>query len=390
MSWETGTATSATDLLNKLDTFLKKGHALEIVYGGSNMGNGEITNLIGGASSVLETFALTCTATAPNGGTFSVVGSVSGNLGNATVGVAFSHAKVNFTITDGSTDCALNDTITFVMTPPWEQKRGVANSEYIWRAPGNDGASNIYVGAIYYSDAVADYYNLRLGGFTGYDNAAVFASQPGAVTRTHLPLWNQNMTYWFIGSGRRVIVLVKVSTVYVAAYLGFISPYGSPGEFPYPIAVGGSMAFAAEPAASSTSWRWSNATDENRAFPMAGAPGGFADDALQLRIRNMSGVWRGLACRLSAAYTTSTTGNIWPYSDTMNNWIPNLDGSYPMLPIILSENTPNLFGELDGVFALTGHQNAAENTITVGKQKYLVMQNVNRTAKQEYFAVILA
>jgi len=65
-----------------------------------------------------ENWTLTCTETAENGGTFSVVGSVSGNVGNALVGSEFKYPNnsaymVKFTISDGSSDFAEGDKFTF-------------------------------------------------------------------------------------------------------------------------------------------------------------------------------------------------------------------------------------------------------------------------------------
>jgi len=63
-----------------------------------------------------ETITAVCIATAPNGGIFQVTGSLSGPLGNATVGVGFSSPVISFLINDGSTDFALNDTFTINTT----------------------------------------------------------------------------------------------------------------------------------------------------------------------------------------------------------------------------------------------------------------------------------
>ena len=91
MSWESGTATSYTDLLTRLNAFLLLGHALPPVYTGT--GNGLITGLIGTGASVQETITVTLTAAT----TFDVSGSVTGSMGSGTVGTPFSHANVAFT-----------------------------------------------------------------------------------------------------------------------------------------------------------------------------------------------------------------------------------------------------------------------------------------------------
>jgi VCBS repeat-containing protein len=92
MSFITGTATDVGDLINQLNGFLNLGHSLDPQYTGT--GSGAITNLIGTASTVNET--ITCTAT--DATQFTIVGSVSGALGTAVVGSAFTCAVAHFTI----------------------------------------------------------------------------------------------------------------------------------------------------------------------------------------------------------------------------------------------------------------------------------------------------
>lgn len=81
----------------------------------NNVGNG-----VCGAVTVSDTktntedWSLTCIAEAANSGTFEVKGSVSGVVGNATVGTLFNYNNVvSFTIADGSTDFKKGDLFTF-------------------------------------------------------------------------------------------------------------------------------------------------------------------------------------------------------------------------------------------------------------------------------------
>ena len=379
MSVLIGTATDYADLLNQLDGFLTgTGMALSPSFVG--VGTGTIAAL-GGSAGVAETITVTFTSATA----FGVVGSVSGALGAGVVGTAFSSTKVNLTVTAGSTAFVSGDVFTFAVTPPWISLRRVAGSEMIWEGPGNGGTDQILVGAKTFFDAGGDYYNWRLGGFTAYSAGAAFNQQPGfpgGSGQTNpspvLNLWNGSIPFWFIASGRRVIVVAKVSTVYVAAYLGFLESYTGPSAFPYPLVVGGSMNFqGAEPAAGSASWRWSAASN-NFPIPMNIT----ADYASQLLLRLPIGTWRGFDLTQGSPW-----GHIWPYQIGMQDWRTNLDGSYSLLPIVLFDETPNCYGELDGVVAVTGYQNAAEDTITVGRAVYVVVQNVNHTDKKSYFAV---
>jgi flagellar hook protein FlgE len=82
-------------------------------YGGSNVGNGTVTVLAASASTVAQTVTMTATSAT----TFSVVGSVSGAMGTATVGTPFVSGPLSFTINAGSTAFATGDTITVPTTP---------------------------------------------------------------------------------------------------------------------------------------------------------------------------------------------------------------------------------------------------------------------------------
>jgi len=76
-------------------------------------GNGTITGITPGAGAVAETITLTATDATH----FSVTGSVSGDLGTATVGTAFASNNVNFTVNAGATAFQAGDTFTLATTP---------------------------------------------------------------------------------------------------------------------------------------------------------------------------------------------------------------------------------------------------------------------------------
>ncbi len=80
----------------------------------TGVGNGTLTGLVGGTATVAETFTLTATDATH----FDVVGSVSGSLGTATVGSAFSSNKIGFTISAGTTDFEVGDQFTVATNAP--------------------------------------------------------------------------------------------------------------------------------------------------------------------------------------------------------------------------------------------------------------------------------
>ena len=405
MSYEIGTATNAANLLDKLNTFLTtKGKAHGAVFAGT--GNGTFTAWDGGASSLSETF--TITATSPTA--FSVVGSTSGSIGTATAGTPFVHAKLRFTITAGATPFVIGDNFKINTSPAWTSLRAVAGSEMIWQAPGNGGDRQIFTGAKLFSDAGADYYNWRLNGYTGFAAGNDFGSQPGSMGATQTPivtLWNTTIPYWFVANGQRVIVYAKIGSIYACCYLGLYNSYLSPGQAPYPLLVGGNMAWNSEPAASSVNWRYSYTGNEMHSF-WRGYPSSATTTMTYgaARFRDPMGVFRlieGYAAPFVVGVSRGASD--WPFacensSGTASGGFmdirENLDGSYPLIPIFFASDdasvsgvSVNTWGELDGVRATTGHANASENTITEKLITHVVFQDTTRTSKDAFCALAL-
>ena len=80
---------------------------------GANTGNGTVSGIsVNNAYTKTETITLTCIHASTNAGIFQVSGSLSGPLGNATVGVGFSSNPIALLINDGSTDFIVGDSFT--------------------------------------------------------------------------------------------------------------------------------------------------------------------------------------------------------------------------------------------------------------------------------------
>jgi len=146
MTWMTGVAAGYVDFLDQLQAALcDRGHASGLFYQGT--GNGTLTGptgasggYVGGTASVAETF----TITAIDANTFSVVGSLAGDIGQATVGVPFASTRINFRINGGATAFVAGDQFKLSTTPRWTLARrqgtgaagrfsnGFANSTRLW------------------------------------------------------------------------------------------------------------------------------------------------------------------------------------------------------------------------------------------------------------------
>lgn len=110
MAFIFGVATQEADLYKILRDFLS-GAATPGRFTYSGTGTGTLNNLRMNPQSegAYETYTLTCESIAPRGGTFGVIGSVSGVLPDATVGQVYKTPNIEFYIDFGTVDFQLGD-----------------------------------------------------------------------------------------------------------------------------------------------------------------------------------------------------------------------------------------------------------------------------------------
>jgi hypothetical protein len=265
------------------------------------------------------------------------------------------------------------------------------------KAPGLSTAEQIFVELQAYQNGGAGYYNWRMRGAAGYSAASDWFSQPGASPSVFLYLWDAAIPYWFIANGQRVIVVAQVGTVFEHGYLGKFLPDGTPGQYPYPMFVGGtggdSTAIGAPVGNDNLAPNrlYSDVTDYHASF---------WDPACAFHC-DVSGAWVAWAHYSTGndIHTNDAVNHIWPYADGNSGYIypggmtwmiQNLDGGYPLLPTRLEQITPsiNLLGTLDGVFATTGEGNSSTSTVTVGGATYLCFQDTYRTGRANFIAYL--
>lgn len=253
---------------------------------------------------------------------------------------------------------------TFVQANGWTVLRydtSVDNRELILKAPGLSGTEEIFCGIRTYQSSTADYYNLCAMVATGYVAGNSFDTQPGCVL-SGVPAHNQRIDYWLTLNGQRLALAMKVGTpVYESLYIGKMLPYGRPSQYPYPVVCGGMLLGAAATRFSDTS------------HSMA-----YKGNKTNFQLRTNDGWKQPYAYPWQNAYLAGSTSQL---RDT--------GGVYPLLPIELNDASANLWGALDGIFFVSGFNNAVENTITVDGVDYVVIQDVARTGFYDYYALRL-
>ena len=302
-------------------------------------------------------------------------------------------------------------------------------SEVLLKAPGMAGSEAIFTGIRSEYDLSNGWYNLFVNGYTGFDpNEKSWFEQPGALPHWRtpaanlntpmIPCWNQTMPYWLAASGRSLRFGVKVSTSFEGGYLGFILPYASPAQYPYPLAVGGSLVPAT--GSRSLAWRYSHNNQMHSVFPIPGctsSPTSTTESvSTTLYIRTPDGLWGYIGNRYSNSSDPNAIASmnqslgppfaqsgiwrgVWPTSvrdagsgGTKRDYREVLGGGYIMQPLIIHQRgpIPAVWGELEGCYAISGFSNAAENTTVWQGVTHVIFQNVARTEVHEYWALALS
>ena len=328
------------------------------------------------------------------------------------------------TVTGGSGDEAHYKVLAAIKTLAeangWTTLRYVNTGtvrELILNSAGLSGTEDIYIGFRTYSSVSGDYYNMLVGTFTGYVSANSFDTQPGAKL-SGVPCHNNAVTYFITANAQRIAGCFKVGTpVYTHFYTGKLLQYSRPGEYPSPLVCGGMFDGAAEKRFSDTDY----------AFPYLGRESGWPNSNPRpslLWLRDQAGAWR----RLShfPFYNGQAGGNDWvSYNALANqNYLSGGDKralvpagtNYQPQPIILysaesdgSEYYGNVFGELDGVYQVSGFNNNVENVMQIGGtyvspagktvlqhvdailaaggRAFVVLQDVNQTDWRSFIAL---
>lgn len=181
MPFETGTANGHGDLMRRLRRFLRgQGTLGAPAYTGT--GNGAIRYLAASPAAVTETWTITCTAAAVDGGTFSVVGSISGAKASATVGTAYDNGLISFRIDDGAVDFIAGDFWTVAATQGVLAAQTVA--AYVGTGNGTLTARAVYPGYQFEQWTIKCTATAANGG-TFSVVGSVSGAQPDATVGTH-------------------------------------------------------------------------------------------------------------------------------------------------------------------------------------------------------------
>lgn len=235
------------------------------------------------------------------------------------------------------------------------------NGAVEYDAPGLSGKEHIYLSIEPGADAAKDHYYFTLRGSIAFIEGNPIYGQPSGVT-TYTPLINAQMNYWITANGQRAIIVVRVASVYMLMYLGKFLPYATPSQYPYPVLVSGMV--------NDKKVRFSSSNLSGFQNP-EGAMFLFGFDNSVNQVSNKS----HRSCRL---FPTKQLPDL-----------PVNNDNIVLIPFILNTSFPikNIFGELDGVFWVSGFGLKSEDTLKHKEKNLIIFQNGNKTAWGDYMAM---
>ena len=406
-----------------------------IVAGGTGYTVGDILDVTGGT--VVNGLSITLEVTSVAAGVIDGIrifncGAYSAQPGNpvaVTGGTGGNDATFNLTFEAQNWTVLRNDAVSTSAIDYVAINSGTTNPitlerEVILQGPGNAGTDEIFVGIMELRDVIAGVNNWHIAGFTGFGTLLDWLDQPGFSLNgtsnqvsSFVPLSSASIECWIHVSPRFIKGVFRMGTTYTNFCMGFLNPYATPSEFPYPLYIGGSSGRTIQ------SFTESGVAMSGLCDPMADTRSGGNVNG-NAGFRNLSGVWASVlnwtfagAARAArndrSVYPCSTTTGgltFMPVEDRFipggipeNDWldiIPNsatpgiaLSNLFPtpdsggdqtqLVPCYVWERTPTfaLFGELPDIFwgSTSGANIVSEDRVIVNGQFFRAFQQGNRT-----------
>lgn len=278
------------------------------------------------------------------------------------------------------------------------------------RGPGAGAGKEVFFNVRTFADAANNIYSWEMRVACAYSAAAPWGTQLGEnPNNCYFNLSNLSLNYWFYVNDRRVIVVAKTGTNYVSMHAGFVLPFGTPAQYPFPLYLCGDYNIP-------TQFSLNNAS-RRHCFD----PGNRSDTQPNAWARSADNVWYPIANHINSSNTNWAAGSakgqrgwVWPFHaggatngniGSNNPWSwngggltgdhawdgefmqPTQQGERMLMPIMVCGGDIGPFGVMDGAYAVGGAGLATEGTITIGARTFRVFQNVQRNSPDDFYCI---
>lgn len=282
------------------------------------------------------------------------------------------------TFNTSSVNALLTQIRTRVEAAGWNTLRDATagERELILRSP-----AGAHVGIRTETAADGSYKNLLLQGYRSFEPEASFHGQFGAIAHNgasarcpSMPLQDLPLTVWLAISDRRIMLVAKLSSVYVAAHLGYLLPFASDADYPEPLLIGGSITDNAK--------LWSGTTDNQNIFLFGtgGSRPGFPKVLLP------NGNWQSISFSGNAS---SNLAAIFPFNGGLEQLGRSFDDSHSMFQAMVVSGLPGVesqpwegewLGYIEGVFGTDAEAVTSESQFVLLSRTFIVFPNVFRNS----------
>lgn len=275
---------------------------------------------------------------------------------------------------------------------------------WIWQGPGYDASRRVYIHARGHARNISNTNLIEWGTSIGYNSDALsWSDHPGFSTlrRTHL-MQGSTVSYWFYSNSKRIVLITRSGAQdYTSSYVGFLSAFGTPEQYPFPLAILTTMP-------EKTARLYGEANNNLSSMADPGQNAGYA--------RLWDGTEISPGNRQDAAGTNQYVQNpsswVWPFhvgsgerpgrwaggwtgdwndyipGHVFDNIIPTRQSHLPMFPCTVVTDPYGNIGSLEGVFAIpSGNILSPLSVLTIGGQDYRVFANRERRTGVNFFVV---
>lgn len=282
--------------------------------------------------------------------------------------------------------------------------RDFSEDVWVWQGPGYDAARRVYIYARSICRPGSSSHYIEWDFSIGFDASnRVWNTQNGssAVSRAHM-MGSGTVTYWLYSNSKRLVLVTRSGTQdYTSSYVGFMSAFATPDNYPFPLLIATTGPDSSTFSSGQSNSRLSACSDPGINCAVARlwdgtliAPGNRQDtntSNLYLQAPATSWVW--------PYHFGSCARTVWPYGPG-SDWSDYVaahafdyvrateQSELPLLPCTVQHDPYGNVGVLDGIFAIpSGGLLTPTQVITISGQDYRVFPNRTRREPVAWFCI---